>query len=432
MSREMLHAATALNALRTDGVHGDGQHDDTDGLQKALDSARIIYLPYTQGGYLISKVLRIGSGQTLIADPCVTIRLVDWCGARMLENSDQKQWQHDITVMGGIWDGNNEHQCGYYHETARYDEGFYGDNRQPYDPARYCGMLFRFDKVRRLTLRGITFKDPDTFAVLIGNMEDFVIEDIRFDFNMKKFNMDGIHVAGNSRRGLIRNIHGGTNDDMVALNADDAPLFELASGVIEDVVVDGLFAGDRCFTGVRMLSCGHPVRRVRISNVFGRFTLAGVYFSHHNVHPGEPSLFEDISLDGLCFTRCREPITPSIPPEVEKNYEPERYPIWVAPTTRVTNLSVSNLSRRETQEDFCPATIKLHKDAKVDFLNVSAAYLVNTGGSIGLLHNEGEIGQLSVCGLRAKCPSRGAAFLVQNDGTIGTSHISAAECGQLE
>ena len=430
-SEQILRSGPALNALTVAGVEGNGRHDDSDGLQEALAGARVVHLPYTEGGYLVSRTLKIGSGQTLIADPCARIRLADHSeGTHLLENSQQvgdrtdaadpRTWQHDITVIGGVWDGNNPTQSCYYHDTAHYEDGFYGDGRRPYDPAAKLGMIFQFDKVRRLTLRGCTLKDPEMFAVQMGNIEDFLVEDIHFDFNLQKFNMDGIHVHGNSRRGIIRNIHGSTNDDMVALNADDGPLCELARGPIEDVVIDGLFAGERCFTGVRMLSCGHPVRRVRVANVFGRFKVAGVYFSHHDVHPGEPSVFEDIVVDGLWFSRCREPITPAIPPEVVQNYIPESHPIWVAPTTRMHGLTVRNLHRREAHVDCCPATIRIYKDARVDSLDIDGARLVNTGGPIGLLHNEGTIGRLSLAGaIHVEAPD--TAFLVRDHGTIDAS-----------
>ena len=417
----------ALDVLTLDSVRGDGEHDDAAGIQEALNQARVVYLPHTPQGYLIASTLKLGSGQTLIADPQATIRMADHAHAHMVENSDQAAaegaWQEGITVIGGIWDGNNEHQTCYYHETARYEEGFYGDGQRAYDPDEYLGMIFQFDRVRRLTIRGCTLKDPEMFAVQIGNVEDFLIEDIDFDFNMATFNMDGIHVHGNSRRGLIRNIRGSTNDDMIALNADDGPLCEIARGPIEDIVVDGIFAGDRCLTGVRLLSCGSDVRRIRISNVFGRFMCSGVYFSHHNVHPGERSLFEDIAIDGLWFTRCRERVTPSIPQHVEDRYP--RDPVWVAPTTRVTSLTIRNLHRREEAEDACPGTIRLHEGALVDFLDISASSIVNTGGSIGLLENAGgEIGHLSISGAHVESAQAGGAYVVRNDGAIRSRAVT--------
>lgn len=406
----------ALNVLTIPGVKGNGENDDSAGIQRALNRSRIVYLPYTLKGYSVSKTLQLHSGQTLIADPCATIKAADWCRAHLLTNSAEEDWQHDITVIGGIWDGNNLHQSCYYHDTARYDEGYSGDGRKPYDPNEYMGMLFRFSKVKRLTIRQATFKDPEMYAVQIGNIEDFLIENIRFDYNMKKFNMDGIHVHGNSRNGLIRNIHGSTNDDMVALNADDCPVTEMSRGPIEDIVIEGLYAHERCLTGVRMLSCGNPVRRVRVSNVFGSFKCSGIYFSHHNVHPGEASTFEDIAVDGLWFSRCHERMCPPLSDEVEKIYV--RDPIWVAPTTRVSSLTLRNLHRHETQADPAPAMINIYPKGRVDFLDVSASHLVTTSGTVGLLRNQGVIGVLSLRGVHVEPSPGGDNFTVWNQGKV--------------
>ena len=92
--------------------------------------------------------------------------------------------------------------------------------------ARYLGVLMRFNRVKRLTLRGLTLKDPVTFSTQLGNLEEFTIEDIAFDHNLKRTNMDGIHVHGNSRHGRITNLKAATNDDLVALDADDGGIFE--------------------------------------------------------------------------------------------------------------------------------------------------------------------------------------------------------------
>ncbi len=59
-------------------VAGDGRNDDTAGLQAALDSgAAAIFLPQPPQRYLISKSLRLHSGQTLIAERNAVL---DWIG----------------------------------------------------------------------------------------------------------------------------------------------------------------------------------------------------------------------------------------------------------------------------------------------------------------------------------------------------------------
>jgi len=56
-------SSLALNVLTVDGVVGDGRHDDSAGLQHAIDSATLVYIPLTEGGYLISQTLKLGDGQ---------------------------------------------------------------------------------------------------------------------------------------------------------------------------------------------------------------------------------------------------------------------------------------------------------------------------------------------------------------------------------
>lgn len=196
------------------GTVGDGVHDDTAGLQAALDGGGSrVHFPCPSECYLISRALVIHSEQTLTVDRNATIRLADGAHAHMLTNANHAGGDHGITVTGGIWDGNTAHQTCEYHETGRW--------QVPYDPQRYLGVLLQFDNVTDLRLAGLTLKAPETFGVQVANLRRFTIEDITFDYNMLRANMDGVHLHGNCHQGRIANLKGATNDDMVALNADD-------------------------------------------------------------------------------------------------------------------------------------------------------------------------------------------------------------------
>ena len=197
-----------------------------------------------------AKPLRIHSNQTLQLDRFTVIRLKDGSDCLMITNDDHERGNENIALVGGVWDMHNEGQSLAEYQKTRNWKG-------AYEPARYLGVLMRFNRVKRLTLRGLTLKDPVTFSTQLGNLEEFTIEDIAFDHNLKRTNMDGIHVHGNSRHGRITNLKGATNDDLVALNADDGGIFEMSRGAIEDVVVDGLWAKDG-YTAVRLLSAGSP------------------------------------------------------------------------------------------------------------------------------------------------------------------------------
>ncbi len=277
------HAQPASISATT-AIVGNGMHDDTAGIQALLDSRRtLVYLPSPPKHYLISKPLRIYSDQTFQLDRSTVIRLSRDSDCLMITNSDHDRGNKNIVLVGGVWDMNNLGQSLTDYQKDR-------NWKKAYDPKRYLGVLMRFNRVKRLVLRNLTLKDPVTFSTQLGNLDQFTIEDITFDYNLKRTNMDGIHIHGNSRHGRITNLKGTTNDDMVALNADDGGIFEMSRGPIEDIAVDGLWGKDG-YTAVRLLSAGSPIRRIRLANIFGTFRYNVVSFTNHNVHPGSKSTF---------------------------------------------------------------------------------------------------------------------------------------------
>ena len=90
-------------------LYGDGLHDDTQAIQQMLDSGTSeVTLPAPIREYLISDCLRIHSGQTLRLSPTTRVRLQDHSDCLMLTNAEIGS--HDIAVIGGIWDFNNQNQ----------------------------------------------------------------------------------------------------------------------------------------------------------------------------------------------------------------------------------------------------------------------------------------------------------------------------------
>ena len=389
------------------GVKGNGVHDDTEGLQALLDSkVSTVYLPRPEKFYLVSKTLRIHSGQTLIADRDAVIRLADRAGAHLLTNSDHNGGNNQITVIGGIWDGNNLTQMTAYHENNN-------NKNLPYDPDRYLGVVMMFDNVKNLHVTGVTYKDPRTFAFLAGRLTQFTIENITFDFNMRSANQDGIHLCGNSHYGKIANLKGACNDDMIGLTADEVPLYTVSRGPITDVHIDGIWA-ENSYRAVRLLSCGSPVKRIKISNIYGTFRNEAIILSNHNVRPGEViSTFEDISISGIFCTNS-SPNT--------------RVPhIRIHTPAQVTNLTISDYHRTETAS--ATDNILVEKGAKIDHLSVSNASLFNQcNGNITFVNNQGTTGALQLTNIfmQSKDPT-GQVELLSNTGDIkllGKTNIS--------
>ncbi|MDR2440944.1 MAG: hypothetical protein LBE12_16410 [Planctomycetaceae bacterium] len=376
--------ATIMPVFAQEQPVGDGMNDDTAAIQALLDAGvNTVYLPPPPKYYLISKPLRLHSDQTLRLDPNTTVRLADGACQYLLVNDDFENGNKNIQVIGGIWDGNNTAQTCIYHDRAKRTELF--------SPDKYIGCAMLFLNVKNLRVEKLTIKDSETFGIHIGNIQWFTVQDIIFDCNGKRPNMDGVHIAGNCSQGRVANIQGNTNDDMVALNADDSEIFEISKGPITDIQIDGLFCTNG-YTAVRLLSSGDPVKRIRISNIFGSFRFNGVSFTHHSVHPGEPTVFEDIIIDGVFIAK-----------QLEKDIKPEPWSedarrshaiVWVASTALVENLSIQNLSRREWMFGAAP-TILIDETATVKNLRLRDVEQVNKSETpLRLMVNNGTIDRL--------------------------------------
>ena len=285
------------NLIALEQPKGDGVADDTAAIQALLDTkASMVYLPPAPQFYLISKSLVIHSNQTLKLDPLTKIRLADNANDYLLVNDDRKNGNRNIRIIGGIWDGNNVHQTCIYRDGVRDKSG----------NDFYMGNIIFLMNIENLRLEGMTLKDPETFGAHLAKVRKFTVKDIIFDYNLELINEDGIHIKGPSSHGFIQNLKGNTNDDMVALNADDQVMFEVTRGPITDVRIDGLYAMNG-YTAVRLLSAGSPVKRIHISDIFGTFRTNVISFTHFGLHAGEPSLFQDITVDHIYVARQLEP-----------------------------------------------------------------------------------------------------------------------------
>ncbi len=245
------------------GAKGDGLQNDAPAIQKALDSeANIVTVP--QGTYIINNTLRIGSGITLKLDPQAVIRLAENTGNHvdvfLLANKNPGNGNSHITVEGGIWDGNNEH-------NHRGKDG---------DLFGYTGTAINFVNVANLVLRDLTIRNPDAFSIRLGEVKNFLVEDIVLDHSVIRPNQDGVHVGGFSKQGIIRRVSAvrpnTPNDDMIAINADDdverVINLGMRRGPISNILVEDIQA-DGAYNFVRLLSKDSPIDNITVKNVTG-------------------------------------------------------------------------------------------------------------------------------------------------------------------
>ncbi len=250
--------------IRSTGAVGDGVADDSAAIQAALDAgAEVVTIP--DGVYRVAATLRVPSHRRIIASPGA--RLVH-CGETpkrrgdfLLTNADHVNGNCDITLTGGVWDGNNQGRC-----NTKCDDLFH--------PEAWSGTLLNFFRVKKLKLESMELANSVVYYTRFCRVSDFEIRDIGFSSEKPAFNQDGLHFGGFVSDGVIENIRaltpGQTNDDLLALNADDSLVrlenLDLECGPIENLTFRNVFAED-CHTAVRLLSVTSPIRNIRIENL---------------------------------------------------------------------------------------------------------------------------------------------------------------------
>ncbi len=249
------------------GAYGDGVHDDRAAVQAALDSgAEEILIP--QGVYCISDTLKIHSNTSIIAEK--TAKLVMKSISRrhrndfLLTNADTESGNVNISITGGIWDGNNRAK----------------ENEKPdiFEKNGYSGTVLNFVNIDGLTLKDMVVANSVTYYVRMCKLRNFEIEDISFFSDSFGHNQDGLHFGGDVKHGRVKNIralsYGQTNDDLIALNADDSvervENLDLCRDDIEDITIENIYA-ENCHTIIRMLSITAAIRNIRIKNVYAGF-----------------------------------------------------------------------------------------------------------------------------------------------------------------
>lgn len=270
--------------------------DDTERLQAILDSGKG-RVEFPDGAFTVSRPLVIPSDTHLVCSPRTVVRLADGSNCPILRNRGSEPGGSDrnITVEGGVWDGNNVGQKR-------------GPFRFPNTPGGGdINQLTVFAGIANLTLRGMTLKDPDCYCIELTDIVGFTVEDIVFDCNDKTLNQDGLHIDGYARDGYIRNIRGHTNDDLVALNSDEGN-WRSPSNDIENVTIDGLYGGDDGYTAVRLLSRNAHVKNVVIRNVYGKYKYNGVSFTHWAFKDHKPGMghFDNIVIENMFASNCRK------------------------------------------------------------------------------------------------------------------------------
>ena len=302
------------------GADASGMTDSLAAFERAVHAAHEKRLPVfiPTGLYILESTLFLPSDTAVFAERTARIKLGGACrkarGDFLLSNADTAHENKNISVSGGVWDGNNTAEA----------------NAKPdlFDKNGYSGAVLNFSGVENLTLSDLVIANSVTYNIRMTRIENFVIENIDFVSDTFGQNQDGLHFGGEVRHGRVKNIralsHGQTNDDLIALNADDSvervENLDLVRGTIEDIVFEDLFAED-CHTILRFLSVTAPIRNITIRNVYGGYRCYA------------------INLDGARY--CRTPL-----------FAEQEYPDGIG---KIENVLIENMTCRETGTARCPA-----------------------------------------------------------------------------
>jgi polygalacturonase len=270
-----MQPTSSFTSVRSTGAVGDGVANDHPAIQRALDQHRQVYIPF--GTYLINGTLRIQSGTTLLAHPLARIIHGQNCATRqddfLLTNaqcwnptSDSKELDRDITIAGGIWDGN----VGGNKRSGDHEYG-------------YSGVLIHFAHLTNFRMHDVVLRNSNAYYFRIGWAKNFLIQRVEFQMTKPSPNQDGIHLGGHCEDGVVEDIfaHGLStpNDDMVAINADDAIFRPECNGVpcgpIRRIRVQRIRADD-CHSFVRFASFNSEISDIDVRDVEGGCQICAV------------------------------------------------------------------------------------------------------------------------------------------------------------
>lgn len=268
------------------GAYGDDTHDDKDSIQTAITNSNVVNFK-TSATYNVSTALTLHSNLKLIGNGC-KIR----------------------GTAGSIWlfSGNNLDNL----DIGGFDVG---------SVQRSCRIM----DTTRLKYHDMVISTTE-WGMSLERVEDFVVENITFNQvrTTSYSNKDGVHING-GKHGVIRNIVGTTDDDMIALNAAEHGL-NYVGGPIIDIDISHVVTrnaqdhggSNSTYRGVRISCTDHDIDKIRIHDCdISTDYQECVYMSYLEGY--DTGILGDITIENCCFTKNHNRATSII--NAEKTYK---------------------------------------------------------------------------------------------------------------
>jgi hypothetical protein len=255
------------------GAVYDGVTDCAPAINQAIqagDKVRLI----GNGTALCSDSIICKSGTTLELDNEFTIKLADQVNKPLVVTpASSYKWDNasagtsyldNVTIRGGEFDLNGANQT------------------RDFTNFTFVGFGIQIADVKNFVFEHSIITNPCSFGFQGGGLHGFRISNIICNYTQSRPNMDGIHINGDVYDGVIENISGTTNDDMIALNAFDGDEYMLRKGAMKRISIKNIFSSGSGYRGVRILNNDTQLcDEISIDGVYGDFINEAVLLSSY-------------------------------------------------------------------------------------------------------------------------------------------------------
>jgi hypothetical protein len=292
----------------------------TEAIQAALDRDHRVHIPARAKPYYLDAPLVLRSGDTLTADTLAEIRLKPNTNTCLVRNESivgfntrvvpaDLEPDSDIRIEGGIWT-----------TLATGPRQANGNKRGHSSKENYVhgthGVIL-LHNVRNVAVRNVTIRQSKAFGVHLGNARDFLVDGVTLEEQRR----DGVHVNGPASQGVIRNVHGDSHDDTVALNAWEWRNYAPSFGAIHHIRIDHvagappdkpsansirLLPGVKRFPDGNILDCSiHDIALLDVTDIteFKLYEQPNLEHGRDNDSSIEPGTLRNIRMERLALSR---------------------------------------------------------------------------------------------------------------------------------
>ena len=240
-----------------DGGIGNFTKDDSFAMNQALKFASLVKLTGNRI-MIVKKPIILRTGNTIEADKNFEIKLGDASNCTLLKN-ENVDIPHDginpvvypqgfkrnrnITIRGGIWNGNGLKQNRADNPAVGDQTDVIGTQRFPDgDTQNYYGCLVKFADIDNILFEKATVRNPRTYGFALGGLTNYVFRDIIFERDYHIENGDNIHLHGHCYNGIIENLSGQSGDDFVAVTTSEAQRLSMRVGDVIGLKIRNIYS----------------------------------------------------------------------------------------------------------------------------------------------------------------------------------------------